>query len=195
MRLNFLVSALLYAAVVAGANPSGAQSVDAAEREAILAMRSGDMRKMRILSEPLPAATARYFTETGDPLSLADSDGRFRLVNFWATWCGPCREEMPTLDALQRRMGGEDFQVMAIATGRNTLSGLKSFNAKNGITNLPILLDPKSELAREKGVLGLPVTVLLDRQGQEIARLQGGADWNSETAVAVLVALMAAADS
>lgn len=195
MRMTTLISALLYAAMLVGANPGSAQSIDAGEREAILAMREGDMRKLKIHAEALPPTAVEFFTEDGEALSFADSDGKFRLVNFWATWCGPCRVEMPTLDALQVEMGGDDFQVMAIATGLNKLKGLRRFNKSVGIENLPILLDPKSALARKKSVLGLPVTMLLDRQGREVARLQGGAEWASDDTKELLLALMEAADS
>lgn len=195
MRTTTLISALLYAAMLVGANPGFTQSIDASEREAILAMREGNMRKFRVYAEALPAASAGFFSESGEDLSFSDSDGMFRLVNFWATWCGPCREEMPTLDALQAEMGSDDFRVMAIATGRNKLGGLRKFNADYSIENLPILLDPKSALGREKSVFGLPVTMLLDREGREIARLQGGADWADAHTWEVLSALMEAADS
>ena len=125
-------------------------------------------------------------------MTFADTNGQFRLVNFWATWCAPCREEMPALDALQLELGGDDFQVMTIATGRNRLSGINKFYAQAEVTNLPILLDPKGKLATRMGALGLPVTVLLNPEGQEIARLTGGADWASENAIEVLKALMKA---
>ncbi|MFV2035211.1 MAG: TlpA disulfide reductase family protein [Halocynthiibacter sp.] len=111
-------------------------------------------------------------------------------MNFWATWCAPCREEMPALDALQLKIGGDDFQVMTIATGRNRLSGINRFYEDANVTTLPILLDPKGKLATRMGALGLPVTILLNREGREIARLTGGADWATENAMAVLQALM-----
>ena len=183
-----LLTALLYAALTLGANPAAA--IDAETRQIILDMRVDDMRKMKILEEPAAPIDVEFEDVDGNKMTLKDTNGQFRLVNFWATWCAPCREEMPALDALQVEMGGEDFQVMTIATGRNRLSGINKFYAKAEVTHLPILLDPKGKLATRMGALGLPVTVLLDREGHEIARLTGGADWASENAMAVLKALM-----
>ena len=183
-----LLTALLYAALTLGANPAAA--IDAETRQTILDMRVDDMRKMKILSEAGDIITVEFEDIDGNKMTFADTNGHFRLVNFWATWCAPCREEMPALDALQLEMGGEDFQVMTIATGRNRLKGIHKFYEEAGVTRLPILLDPKGKLAARMGVVGLPVTVLLDREGHEIARLTGGADWASENAMAVLRALM-----
>jgi thiol-disulfide isomerase/thioredoxin len=183
-----LLTALLYAALTLGANPAAA--IDPETRQIILDMRVDDMRKMKILVEAAEPITTEFEDVDGNKMSFADTNGQFRLVNFWATWCAPCREEMPALDSLQAEMGGEDFQVMTIATGRNRLSGIHKFYAQAEVTNLPILLDPKGKLATRMGALGLPVTVLLDRDGHEIARLTGGADWASENAMAVLKALM-----
>ena len=183
-----LLTVLLYAALTLGANPAAA--IDTETRQTILDMRVDDMRKLKILEEPAELVTMEFEDVDGNKMTFADTNGQFRLVNFWATWCAPCREEMPQLDALQEAMGGDDFQVLTIATGRNRLSGIKKFYAKAEVTNLPILLDPKGKLAVQMGALGLPVTVLLDRDGREIARLTGGADWASENAMAVLRALM-----
>jgi len=146
---------------------------------------------LKILEEPAELIDMEFEDVDGNKMTFKDTNGHYRLVNFWATWCTPCREEMPSLDALQTEMGGEDFQVMTIATGRNRLSGIHKFYAQAEVTNLPILLDPKGKLATRMGALGLPVTILLDREGHEIARLTGGADWASENAKDVLRALMA----
>ena len=183
-----LLTVLLYAALTLGANPAAA--IDTETRQIILDMRVDDMRKMKILEEPAAIIDTEFEDVDGYKMTFADTNGQFRLVNFWATWCAPCREEMPALDALQVEFGGEDFQIMTIATGRNRLSGINKFYAEANVTNLPILLDPKGKLATRMGALGLPVTILLNREGQEIARLTGGADWNSENAKAVLQALM-----
>jgi len=112
-------------------------------------------------------------------------------VNFWATWCVPCREEMPALDALQGEFGGERFQVVTIATGRNELAAIDRFYKGAGIQHLPVLLDPRQAVARDMGVLGLPSSVLLGPDGNEIARLIGDAEWYSPSARAIVAALLA----
>lgn len=183
---SVLIPALLYAAFGFGANPATAQALSAAQRAEIAALRTGEMRKLVVHAEPAPAPDTPFTDKDGRPQTLYDTDGRVRLVNFWATWCAPCREEKPALDALQRDLGGGDFAVISIATGRNSLEAIARFNAEVGVAALDTHLDPQSALAREMDVLGLPVTLVLNREGAEIARMLGGADWNGESARAIV---------
>ena len=99
---------------------------------------------------------------------------------------------MPMLSELQSEFGGETFQVVTIATGRNSVQGIRKFFEEIGVDNLPIYLDPKSKLGRDMDVLGLPITVILNPEGQEIARMRGDAEWNSESGKAVIRALIGA---
>jgi len=93
---------------------------------------------------------------------------------------------MPGLDELQAEFGGDTFEVVTIATGRNPMPAIRRFFEEEEIKNLPILLDPKQSMARDMGVLGLPITVLIDPEGREIARLRGDADWASDSAKAII---------
>ena len=172
--------ALLYTALFIGANPAFAGKVDwQAAREAGL--------ERLLPTENAPAVGETPFTDRdGRESRLSDYRGKVLLVNFWATWCPPCRKEMPSLDALQAEMGGEDFEVLTIATGRDTVSKIDAFFDQTGVRNLPVLLDPKQRLAREMGVVGLPVSVLVDREGREVARLMGDADWSGDAAKQVI---------
>ena len=193
-RLSVPSAALLYAALAAFANPAWAQAPEADTRAGIEALKAGEMRKLVVHAEPVTIEQVAFTDEAGTERTLAESDGKVRLVNFWATWCAPCRVEKPSLDALQREMGGADFEVIAIATGRNDPAGIKRFNEEVGVTALATNYDPRSAVARAMNVPGLPVTVVLDREGREIARLMGGADWESESARAIVAALIAAGD-
>lgn len=184
MRLVYL--APLYTALVLLANEAMA---DTARLEAL---REGDMRKLNFHTASEVVTNAPFLTEAGADATLADSNGKVRVVNFWATWCAPCRHEMPQLADLQTRLGGDDFDVITIATGRNPRAAMEDFFTEIGVDNLPLHTDARSGLARSMGVLGLPVTVILDRDGHEIARLQGDAEWNSDSAVAIIQALIAA---
>ena len=185
-RLTALIPALVYTALAAFANPALSRPLTEAERGAVMDLRDGDMRKLVVHEVAIPAPDTPFTDPDGTEVSLADSDGRIRLVNFWATWCAPCRIEKPALDALQRDLGGPDFEVIAIATGRNSLEAIEDFNAEVGVTELATHLDPKSRLAAAMNVPGLPVTVILDRDGAEIGRLMGGADWNAPSARAIV---------
>jgi thiol-disulfide isomerase/thioredoxin len=184
--LRIVLPALLYGAVLAAATPAAA--LTPAEIEAL---KSGEMRKLVVMDPPVPASQLPFTDLRGKAVTLADSNGQVRLVNFWATWCGPCRLEMPSLDALARDRAGADFAVIPIATGKNTVDAITAFTADNGIGALGIYLDPKGALAAEMNVPGLPVTVILDRQGNEVARLLGGADWNGPDALKLIDALVA----
>lgn len=182
--------ALLYAALTLGANQGFTQDISPELRSEILEMRVGDLRKLKVHTEPQAAVLTTFTNPTGETLSLADSTGKIRVLNFWATWCFPCREEMPTLDSLQKQLGGADFEVLTVATGFNNLDGIERFLTQAEVTALPILLDPDSSLGAEFGAIGLPLTVVLNREGQEIARLTGGAEWDSESALDIINTLL-----
>ena len=179
-----LRSLLLYTALVIGANAALAAEIDfdAARANGLPALNPGN-------GELAPADD--FLDRDGNSQSLEDYRGKVLLVNFWATWCAPCREEMPFLDKLQADLGGDDFQVLTIATGPNPLPQIDKFYDEVGIEQLPILTDPRQKFARSMGVLGLPVTVLIDREGHERARLIGDADWSGEAAVSVIKQLQA----
>ncbi|MEM8788613.1 MAG: TlpA disulfide reductase family protein [Pseudomonadota bacterium] len=182
------LTALLYAALALAASP--APALDAGTVAELEALREGDMRKLVIHDTPQAPADITFQTLDGAEHRLTDSDGKIRIVNFWATWCAPCRAEKPALDALNQDLSGPDFEVIAIATGRNSPAGIAKFNADVGVESLKTFVDPRSAAARQMRVLGLPVSVILDRDGNEIARLQGGADWTSASTRAILARLM-----
>ena len=177
-------SALIYMALVLVANPAFAGT------EALEALREGTLKKLLFVADPQTVADIEFTDPDGGTHRLSDWRGKHILVNFWATWCAPCRAEMPALDALQAEFGGETFEVVTIATGRNVLAGLYRFFEETGVQNLPILLDPKQALARELGVFGLPTTLVVDAQGREIARLRGDAEWHSDSARAIVAAMI-----
>lgn len=178
-----IVLAALYTALLLGANSARA---DQAAAEALLA---GDMRKLVFHAEPRDLPEIGLTGMDDAPRSLAEWKGRWIVVNFWATWCAPCRKEMPGLGRLAGVLDAEDLAVVTVATGRNPVPVLNRFMEEIGVQNLPMLRDPKSQLARATGILGLPVTMILNPEGQEVARLIGDAEWDSAAARAVLTAL------
>lgn len=153
---------------------------------------NGDMRKLVTASSPGAPLEATLLDAADAEHPLSTWRGKYVLLNFWATWCAPCRNEMATLDRLQAEMGGDHFQVLTIATGRNPVPAIDKFFADENITHLPKLRDPRQVFAREMGVLGLPVSVILDPEGREIARLTGDAAWDGKEARALIAALVAA---
>ena len=180
-----LKSILLYTALGLLANIGHAETAD------LEALRVGDMRKLVFHSEAIAGTDVAFLSEDGTEMTLADFNGKYITLNFWATWCAPCRKEMPELSALQTDLGGDTFQVVTVATGRNPLPAMKKFFDEIGIDNLPLHTDARQSFARSMGVLGLPVTLIMDPSGNEIARLQGEADWSSDSAVAIITTLIA----
>ena len=153
-------------------------------------MRKGDMRKLIFHAEPMEVTDVAFTHEDGSTLTLADFQGSLTIVNFWATWCAPCRKEMPQLDALQTLYDPADLRVVTIATGRNPRPAMERFFAEIGVQNLPLHTDERQTLARNMGVLGLPATIILDREGREVGRLLGEADWANLDAQRVIDALL-----
>ncbi len=123
-------------------------------------------------------------------MSLASLQGRVVLLNLWATWCVPCREEMPSLDRLQARLGGDRFEVVALNMDTRNLEKVPQWLDANGITSLVRYMDPGGKAFQNlRGigkVSGLPTTFLLDSKGCLIAEMAGPADWSSEEAIAVI---------
>lgn len=179
-----LALALMYTALLSGANLAHA------DMNAISAMREDDMLKLNFHSETKPISTQAYIKEDGTEGTLADHQGKLVLLNFWATWCAPCRKEMPMLSELQSELGGGTFEVVTLATGHNPPPAIKAFLEKINVDNLPLHRDPKQKIARDMGVLGLPITVLISPEGEEIARMRGDADWASDNAKEILRALI-----
>jgi len=169
---------VLYTALTLGANPVAADVAD---------LRDGDMKKLALHDTPVVLPEVVLLDAEDGEHSLAEYTGKWVVLNFYATWCAPCRREMPSLDRLQVAM--PEIAVVPVATGRNTVEGLRRFFDETGVVNLPIRRDPASKLARGMAVLGLPVTVILNPKGQEVARLIGDAEWDSPSAIAVLKAL------
>jgi thiol-disulfide isomerase/thioredoxin len=133
---------------------------------------------------PRPLPEIRFEDGEGKAMSLADFRGSVVLLNIWATWCAPCRREMPTLDRLQATLGGPDFQVVALSIDRQGLPAVQEFYDELGLETLAIYIDESGEAQRALSVLGLPTTLLLDREGSEIGRLLGPAEWDSPEMVA-----------
>lgn len=128
----------------------------------------------------------QFIDGDGRGLSLADFRGRVVLLNVWATWCVPCRQEMPTLDRLQAKLGSPNFQVVALSIDRAGVSVVKQFYQELGLTALVTYVDQSGKAAGSLGTVGIPTTLLVDRDGQEVARKVGPAEWDSPEVIALI---------
>jgi len=154
------------------------------------ALARGEMVNFTLYAETKPVPEFSVEDRDGRKLGLAAFRGKVILVNFWATWCGPCVREMPSLARLQAGLGSDDFEVVAIASDRGGWSAVNTFLKDQGIDKLTVLLDQNMRASRAVGVFGLPTTLLIDRQGRELGRMTGPAEWDGADARRLIAAVL-----
>lgn len=142
--------------------------------------------------EPLALEPIQFTDGDGNELTLADFKGRVVLLNLWATWCAPCREEMPALDALEAELGSDDFQVLALSLDRGGIEKPREFLEEIGIEHLALYHDASGRMGTRIGAFGLPTTLLIGRDGKSLGRLVGPAHWDDGDAVALVRAAIGA---
>ncbi|MET4735701.1 thiol-disulfide isomerase/thioredoxin [Thalassospira sp. MBR-102] len=126
---------------------------------------------------PRPLPGFGFEDAEGRSMTLSDFEGAVVLLNVWATWCVPCREEMPTLDALQAELGNSVFKVIALSIDRAGADVVQDFYSEIGIRHLDLFIDPTMKTTTALGIPGLPTTLLIDRNGRELGRLVGPTEW------------------
>ena len=131
-----------------------------------------------------PEAIPEFTFEDGGGATktLADWKGKVVLLNLWATWCAPCRKEMPALDRLQKELGGDTFEVIALSVDRQGAPASKKFLEETKVANLKLYVESTSKSIGMLRAAGLPTTILIDKDGLEIGRLAGPAEWDSADA-------------
>ena len=142
----------------------------------------GELAAFVMRKEPEALPEIKFQDGDGRERTLAEWRGKVVLLNLWATWCLPCRKEMPALDRLQSALGSDQFQVVAISVDRTGLPGAKKFLEETKTPNLSLYADPTARLASSLRAAGLPATLLIDKEGREIGRLLGPAEWDGEAA-------------
>ena len=172
-RLALLVGAIALAAGAAGAYFSLSKSP--AKGDAVFAAEA-----------PKPMPELRFEDSAGRPKSLADFRGKVVLLNVWATWCAPCREEMPALDRLQAQLGSPSFEVVALSVDQQGPEIARKFLTETGVKSLAFYIDRSAQAAFKVNAPGLPATLLVDREGREIGRHLGAVKWDSPEVVALL---------
>ena len=150
------------------------------------ALSRGEMAAFVFRKEPEALPAFKFQDAEGRERTLADWKGKVVLLNLWATWCLPCRKEMPALDRLQAAEGSDKFEVVAISVDRKGMDASKKFLAETGVKNLALYIDTSAKLNSELRAIGLPATILIDRDGREIGRLLGPAEWDSADAVRLI---------
>ena len=189
MQRNTLL-ALVVTAIVIAAVASYLLPIDSQSPRRLQGLARGEMVGMEIYQKAKTPPDTRFEDESGNEMGLRDLKGRVTLVNFWATWCAPCVEEMPSLSRLQAAIGGEDFQIVLISIDREGYKVIEPFLEGLGVTNLASYLDRSNRLTIEVGAIGLPTTLWLDKDGRIVGRLIGPAEWDSEDASRLVSALI-----
>lgn len=158
-------------------------------------LSTGAMTTFVFKKTPQPLAEVSFLNADGEQVNLKDWHGKVVLLNLWATWCGPCREEMPMLDRLQKELGSDNFEVVALAVDKAGLEGAGKFFQNINVENLRIFADPTARAGTKLRAVGMPTTILIDAQGREIGRLVGPADWESDDAKRLIAASLKPSDT
>lgn len=176
-----------------GGDAACGPALELAKRIAPLAR--GEVAAVAVATKPLRLADLSFADAEGRRRTLADWKGRVVLLNLWATWCVPCRKEMPALEALQRQRGGPDFEVVTVNIDTRDPDKPKSWLKEVGISDLGYFADPTAKIFQDLKsagrAFGMPTTLLLDREGCEIASLAGPAEWASDDAIKLIDAALA----
>lgn len=154
-------------------------------------LATGPMAGFVIYPQRRRIAAFSFNNDKGETLDLSKWKGRVVLLNLWATWCAPCRKEMPDLAKLQTLLGGPDFEVVALSLDRKGLAASQAFLKETGVGNLAAYVEPEGKTLSAVQALGLPATILIDRNGREAGRVLGPLEWASPEAQAMVKALMA----
>jgi thiol-disulfide isomerase/thioredoxin len=174
-----------------GATPGKTTSVTSATNGGYRDFAKGPLAAFLVKADRPAVPNLNFKDAAGAALTLDKWKGRVVLVNLWATWCAPCRKEMPTLADLQKQLGSKDFEVVALSVDRKGIAASSAYLKETGADALGLYVDDTTKSLDDLQGLGLPLTVLVDRRGGEIGRLLGPAEWNSAEAIALMKAAIA----
>lgn len=161
--------------------PSAAQKDGRAE-----ALNTGAVKAFVFKSAPEALEVVSFVDGAEKPVTLADFKGKTVLLNLWATWCAPCRHEMPALDRLQAKLADKPFEVVALSLDRSGVAASREFLEEIEAKNLKLYVDPTTRASKPLKVIGMPTTILIDAEGREVGRLVGPAEWDTEEAVRLI---------
>lgn len=177
---------MVIGSLAAFGNPAAAGELTPQTRAEIEGMRGDAMGKLVVLDEPRGPFGAEFRNPNGAGTDFGEFEGKLVVANLWATWCPPCREEMPALDRLKQALEGSGIEVVTIAVQPGGREKGEAFMKEEMLYALEPYADERNALPREVGLLGLPTTLILDPEGREIARVQGDAPWDAPEAEAIL---------
>jgi thiol-disulfide isomerase/thioredoxin len=149
------------------------------------------LERLVTVNPPEALPDIAFLDGEGKSRSLSEWKGKVVLLNIWASWCSPCKAEMPNLDRLQAKLGGENFTVLAVSQDRTGIDAPRNFLRSADLSHIGLFIDQKGVLTRALNVPGFPLSVLIDREGRQIARLAGPAEWDGAEAETIIRAAIA----
>ncbi|KAF0227088.1 MAG: disulfide interchange protein [Beijerinckiaceae bacterium] len=166
----------------------------AAKVASLKPLAKGEVAALQVPDRPAPVVSLSFFNAKGEAVTLAAFRGRTVLLNLWATWCVPCRKEMPALDAVQAELGSKNFEVVAVSIDQRNLEKPRQFLEEIKVTHLAYYADPSAKIFQDLKAagraFGMPTTLLIDAQGCELAYIAGPAEWASPEALAFVRAAL-----
>ena len=142
------------------------------------ALEKPNIKNLALSKNPKIYEEIVFKDSSGEDVSLDDFKGKLLILNFWATWCAPCREEMPSLDSLQSNSNFDNLKIFPINIGQENISKSDSFFKEIGIQDLDIYFDAPITLAKKLSLRGVPTTILFNKKGEEFGRIMGSIDFN-----------------
>ena len=190
MPINRRLAAILFAGTILAVLSAAVYIWLGQGRDDGVAVSTGGLSNYVPAKELKPVPAVQFMDETGRVMTLEDFRGRVVVLNLWATWCTPCVAEMPMLDRLQKQLEGKDAEVVALSIDRGGQQAVKEFYERIGVKRLKIYVDPTMRAQTGLGTLGLPTTLIIDREGRERGRLMGAAEWDNAAAVKLVLSAM-----
>ena len=181
MKINFVNLVLVYSLLVFSANIVYPDSFFSKGNFADL--QEGELKKLIITKDSVVRKSFNLKDMQDADFGLNLTDGKLRIINFWATWCAPCIREIPSLKTLKNLINDDNFEIIMIAAGRNSVAKIENFILEGQLFNLKSYRDPYGELSASLGVLGLPTTLIISPNGREIGRIIGDINWSSDESV------------
>ena len=178
-----------------GASPAPAaenaeKTAPSAKPDGVAVEKTGQMAAFVKKKSPEALPEVTFNDAAGQPVTLASFKGRTVLLNLWATWCAPCREEMPSLDRLQQALGSDKFEVVALSLDRQGAAASQKFLDEVNAKHLKLYIDATAKQGTVLKIVGMPTTILINKDGLEVGRLAGPAEWDSADAKALIKAAM-----
>lgn len=150
----------------------------------------GDLSNLKVVQPPKPAPMITFEDANGNPRRLSDNAEDGIVLNLWATWCAPCKQELPLLDALAGKLVGQRMKVLALSSDHGGATVVQAYYKQHGIKNLQVLLDPEGQAVQAFKAPGIPTTYIIDGRGLERAYAEGSENWGTDAAVKRVEALV-----